>query len=223
MQQYTEPSETSLTSSLIGKCLVPVYDNLPKKILILNQLTKLEGGQLYSGTLRSILDRYYGVSVGPYSYGSLLAPGMADRGLEIGSYVSIGDQVRRYSAAHPLDDLSLHPFWYNASLGFTGPSNDVERTSCWIGHDSWVGSGSVILPKCSRIGIGSVIGAGSVVTSNVDDFAIVAGNPARPIGMRLDRDRRSRLLKAQPWLLPPERAKIALREISSSIDDLENS
>jgi len=44
-----------------------------------------------------------------------------------------------------------------------------------------IGSGTVILPGIV-VGQSSLIGAGSVVTKDVPDFAIVAGNPARRIG-----------------------------------------
>lgn len=50
-----------------------------------------------------------------------------------------------------------------------------------IGPYSTVGVGSVILPKI-KIGREVVIGAGSVVTRNIDDFEVVAGSPAKPIG-----------------------------------------
>jgi acetyltransferase-like isoleucine patch superfamily enzyme len=52
-----------------------------------------------------------------------------------------------------------------------------------IGDDVLIGAGAVILPGC-RIGIGAVIGAGSVVTRDVAPYAIVAGSPARVIGQR---------------------------------------
>lgn len=50
-----------------------------------------------------------------------------------------------------------------------------------VGHDVWIGRNSVILPKCKKIGNGAIIGAGSVVTHNVEPYSIVAGNPAREI------------------------------------------
>ncbi len=52
-----------------------------------------------------------------------------------------------------------------------------------IGSDVLVGAGVVILPGV-RIEDGAVIGAGSVVTSDIPAFAIVAGSPARVIGER---------------------------------------
>lgn len=50
-----------------------------------------------------------------------------------------------------------------------------------IGEDVFIGSRSVILHNCNRIGNHAVIGTGSVVTKDVPDNAVVAGNPARVI------------------------------------------
>ena len=49
-----------------------------------------------------------------------------------------------------------------------------------IGDDAWIGTGCIILPDV-RIGKGAVVGAGSVVTKDVPDFAVVAGVPAKPL------------------------------------------
>ena len=54
-----------------------------------------------------------------------------------------------------------------------------------IGKDVWIGAGTVILPG-TRIADHGIIGAGSVVTQDVAEWAIVAGNPARRIGSRLE-------------------------------------
>lgn len=50
----------------------------------------------------------------------------------------------------------------------------------WIKEGAWVGSGAIILGGVT-IGRHSVIGAGSLVTKDVPDYAIVAGNPAKKI------------------------------------------
>jgi acetyltransferase-like isoleucine patch superfamily enzyme len=54
-----------------------------------------------------------------------------------------------------------------------------------IGDDVWIGYGAVVLSGL-RIGRGAVVAAGAVVTSHVAPYAVVAGNPARPVGRRFD-------------------------------------
>jgi acetyltransferase-like isoleucine patch superfamily enzyme len=53
-----------------------------------------------------------------------------------------------------------------------------ERNFIFIGDDVWIGANSVVLPGLN-IGEGAVIAAGSVVTKDVEENAIVCGNPAR--------------------------------------------
>lgn len=50
-----------------------------------------------------------------------------------------------------------------------------------IDENAFIGAKSLILHNCNRIGKNAVVGAGSVVTKDVPDNAIVAGNPARII------------------------------------------
>lgn len=59
--------------------------------------------------------------------------------------------------------------------------NKYIPTETIIERNVWIGANSVILPSCHRIGEGSVIGSGSIVTKDVPAFTIVAGNPAKVI------------------------------------------
>lgn len=52
-----------------------------------------------------------------------------------------------------------------------------------IGNDCYIGNGCIIM---SPIGNKCIIGAGSVVTKDIEDYSIVAGNPARIIKNRLE-------------------------------------
>jgi acetyltransferase-like isoleucine patch superfamily enzyme len=54
---------------------------------------------------------------------------------------------------------------------------DIKVT---VGDDVWIGFGAIILSGVT-IGEGSVIAAGSVVTKDVEPYAVVGGNPARKI------------------------------------------
>ncbi len=52
-----------------------------------------------------------------------------------------------------------------------------------IEDDVWIGAGVTILDGCT-IGRGCIVGAGAVVTKSIEPYAIVAGVPAKKIGMR---------------------------------------
>ena len=65
-----------------------------------------------------------------------------------------------------------------------GKQGEMEKTHLTIGSDVWIGRNVTILAGVRRIGNGAVIGACAVVTHDVPDFAIVAGNPARVIKYR---------------------------------------
>lgn len=49
-----------------------------------------------------------------------------------------------------------------------------------IGDRAWIGMGAIVLKRV-RIGDDAVVGAGAVVSADVDDGAVVGGNPARVI------------------------------------------
>jgi virginiamycin A acetyltransferase len=201
---------------VFGLIVEKLYARLPLKEKFLSLATVLEGGQMYSRTLRAVLSAHYGVHAGNYSYGSLLTPGLADRGTIIGPYASVGPNVRRIGASHPLSALTLHPFWYNPGLGLVSDESDVTRSGCEIGPEVWIGANVVILPGCRRVGAGAVIGAGSIVTKDIPDFAIVVGNPARQVSSRLTALERSALLGRLPWNYPPDKAGEILQEIANS-------
>ena len=95
--------------------------------------------------------------------------------------VTIGDNcflapgVGIYTAGHP-----IHPDVRNA-----GPEYGISVT---IGDNVWIGAQSVICPGV-HIGSGVVIGAGSVVTHDIPDMVVAAGNPCRVIRPITDEDR----------------------------------
>ena len=56
-----------------------------------------------------------------------------------------------------------------------------------IGDNVWVGGNTVICPGV-HIGSNTVIGAGSVVTKDIPDWVVAAGNPCRVIRKITDKD-----------------------------------
>lgn len=61
---------------------------------------------------------------------------------------------------------------------------DIAPPHTIIEDDCWIGIRCLFTPG-HKIGKGSIIGAGSVVTKDVESFSIVAGNPARLIKKRV--------------------------------------
>ena len=67
-----------------------------------------------------------------------------------------------------------------------------------IGNDVWIGQNAVILPGVN-IGDGAIIGANSVVGSDVDPYTIVVGNPARVLRKRFDDELIEMMLRFKWW------------------------
>jgi acetyltransferase-like isoleucine patch superfamily enzyme len=87
-------------------------------------------------------------------------------GLVLGDYVRI--------AAHVVIIPANHVF---ADIGVPIARQGLIKKGIQIGSDVWIASGCQILDGV-RIGSGAVIAAGSVVTRDVPDYAVVAGVPA---------------------------------------------
>lgn len=96
---------------------------------------------------------------------------MCAKRVEIGEYVGIGANVMIY-------DNDMHAV--NPYLRMNDNDAHTKANEIVIGDYAWVGANSIIL-KGVHIGRGAVIGAGSVVTSDVPELTIYAGNPARYI------------------------------------------
>lgn len=165
---------------------------------VIRLVHRLEGGRFRSATLREILAEHHGVQVGAYSYGCCLQPGALPPGVSVGRYVSTAETVGIYRRSRPLDRLSLHPYFLNPDLGVVS-SNDVVTTPLRIEHDAWLGDRSIVLPGCTRIGVGAVVGAGAVVTEDVPDFAVVVGNPARVVKFRFESEVQAAILESRWW------------------------
>lgn len=97
----------------------------------------------------------------------------------IGQYVTIKDDVIMgpdiviMANSHAFDDLNI-PINQQGSL----PIRPVI-----IGNNVWIGTRAIILPGI-HVGDGAIIGAGAIVTKDIPENAIVAGNPAKIIRYR---------------------------------------
>jgi len=101
---------------------------------------------------------------------------------------------------------TLHHFTYRAISHFMDVlDDDNDEVSNWrnsnrviIGADVWIGHAAIVMPGVS-VGTGSIIGSGSVVTKNVPDYTIVAGNPAKIIRRRVTEEVEAALKRIAWW------------------------
>lgn len=94
----------------------------------------------------------------------------------IGDNCQFAPNVSIYTAGHP-----LHPDTRNTLYEY-----GIEVT---IGDNVWVGGNTVICPGV-HIGSNTVIGAGSVVTRDIPEWSVAAGNPCKVIRKITDEDRK---------------------------------
>ena len=100
----------------------------------------------------------------------------ADQGeIEIGSFVAIGPACILRAANHAFSRTDLPIMFQGHQYGKIVIEDDV-----------WIGANCVITPNV-RIGQGAVVGAGAVVTHDVEAMSIVGGVPAKVIGWRGNR------------------------------------
>ena len=169
--------------------------------MVVRVICRLEGGEMRSATLRRLMQRHHGIEAGAHSYGCF-DPVRFPGGMRVGRYVSVGPGVAAYRRNHPLDRLSMHPYFYNPRHGAAREA-DVAAAPLEIGDDAWLGARAIILPGCRRVGRGAVVAAAAVVTRDVPDYALVAGNPARVVRYRFGPEPIDAAERSQWWLMPP--------------------
>ena len=100
--------------------------------------------------------------------------------IAIGKYCQLGVDVALHATNHPISYMTTY---INKNL-FDGELKSLKQENVIaIGHDVWLGHGVVIVGNVT-VGNGAIIAAGSVITKDVEPYAIVAGVPAKEIRKR---------------------------------------
>lgn len=95
------------------------------------------------------------------------------QGASIGDFVMIAPNTSILNSTHNFDDVSRPMVYQGEAKG----ANPVLENNVWLGRNV------VVMPGV-RIGEGSIIGSGAVVTKDVAPFSIMGGVPARFIRSR---------------------------------------
>lgn len=128
--------------------------------------------------VRKVYFERIGVHMGEGTYANLgmkiTASAFSDRRVvTIGDHVSIGPNVTLVTDSRPNNGVEL-------PLDEYVRSHLIKEAPIVIEDEAWIGACVTILPGV-HVGHGAIVGAGSVVTADVDARTIYAGVPARPI------------------------------------------
>jgi acetyltransferase-like isoleucine patch superfamily enzyme len=154
-------------------------------------------------------------SVGAFTY---MNDGNVFTTCSIGRFCSLGHDILVAPGNHEMGGLSTHPFVYDDGdaaglrcfqeyrrIAGEKPRRDEARQRrteeahrTRIGNDVWIGSRAIIMHGLT-INDGAVIGAGAIVTHDVEPYAIVVGTPARVVKKRFADDVIAVLLQLQWW------------------------
>jgi virginiamycin A acetyltransferase len=136
--------------------------------------------------------------------------GFSGARLAIGSFCAIAAGARFVmpDAMHATAGVSTFPFGilpgaFADALPITEYPFPEARDTV-VGHDVWIGMEALVMPGV-RIGHGAVVAARAVVTRDVPDYAVVAGNPARIVRRRFTEEEAARLVALAWWDWPVER------------------
>lgn len=149
-------------------------------------------------------DNNYRFPVGKYSYGYEDALSFCFTYAELGNFVGIAAGAKICPPEHPINGISLHPWYYMKTVGNLIPesidlaAHRLVNKPVFIKNDVWIGLGAIILSGVT-IGNGAIVAAGAVVTKDVPPFAVVGGCPAKIIKYRFNKDVIDLLQEVQWW------------------------
>jgi maltose O-acetyltransferase len=141
----------------------PPHAEAKRQQLLVTLFARLGEGTVIEPPLRC--DYGFNVAIGARSFINFDCVLLDCNRISIGEEVLFGPGVHVYTATHPLE----------ASLRRSGAELALPVT---IGDGVWLGGGVIVCPGV-RIGENTVVGAGSVVTRDLPDRVLAAGNPCR--------------------------------------------
>ncbi len=141
-----------------------------------------------------------GMKIGKDSFIHMWTRVYKPSGIEIGNETIIGDHCfldgRATLKIGNNVDIATGVLIYNSEHDVHSDGFDPIEEPVEIGDYVFIGPRAIILPGV-KIGKGAVIAAGAVVTSDVGDFQIVGGVPAKIIGERKNKSPNYKLGRAR--------------------------
>lgn len=170
------------------------FSKFMKKI----QVSAIKSSTLHKTSKVASKSHLVRVSLGKYSY---IGSECTVLNTDLGNFCSVADNTIIGGASHPIDWISTSPVFHEGknilNKNFsTHKYNPSKKTK--IGNDVWIGN-NCLIKSGLEIADGAVIGMGSIVTKDVGPYEIWAGNPAKKIRSRFDKNTISKLEKIKWW------------------------
>jgi virginiamycin A acetyltransferase len=143
----------------------------------------------------SSIGKYVAIGKGTNINGKCFIDSSKDSKVTIGKYCAIAHNFRIRNRNHNVNYPNIQDKLQNRH-GFEDLS--ITKGEIVIGNACWIGDNVIILPGV-KVGNGVVIGAASVVTKEIPDYAIAAGNPAKVIRYRFSENVIQELGSIQWW------------------------
>jgi acetyltransferase-like isoleucine patch superfamily enzyme len=149
-----------------------IFNNLnDKERIIIGDFTHIRGQLLTFGHGGKI-------TIGDYCYVGRNSYVWSAKSVKIGDRVLISHNCNVFdNDTHPLDPVKRHEQFKEIITRGQPKQIDLDEQEIVIQNDVMIGANSIIL-KGVRVGEAAVVAAGSVVTKDVPDWTVVAGNPA---------------------------------------------
>lgn len=167
-----------LLYNIIGK--VMPYDSMPYSIGLKNIRYFLFSKSITQCGINVKIDK--NVYISPYivigSYVRISENCKIRKGTTIGDYSMLGPGVHIITATHNFTSIDI-PMSEQGTL----------EQPVTIGKDVWIGTNALILPGIT-ISDHVIVAAGSIVTKDIPEYAIVAGNPAKIIKSRIEENKK---------------------------------
>lgn len=143
--------------------------------------------------------KIYRSNVSAYSY---VGSGTEVICSDIGKFCSIGHSCAIGLAHHSMNNISTSPIFTEVrnGTGYSWTNSNTHKAAqrVTIGNDVWIGIRVIVIGGV-KIGNGVIIGAGTIVTKDIPDYAIVVGVPAKIIRYRFEKSIIDRLNEIKWW------------------------
>lgn len=121
--------------------------------------------------------------------------------LIIGKFCAIAKGVEfvMNGANHSMCAVTTYPFYIMGGGWESFPPDELtHKGDTVVGNDVWIGQNVTVLPGV-HIGDGAIIGANSVVASDIPPYTVAAGNPCTVKKQRFSDEMTSYLLELRWW------------------------